>query len=153
MRGFPFVFLETISFSKLVNFSCSCKHVRVKEKLSWGLTMKIVYWSHLGCYFLATLPYYNSCRLSHLYLWLCIGFVSINDMITAMIHYRLFNVDRIIIRCIFLKLYVFQNLWPHLCLSFSLELFYKIFLKLLKTHNLCCPSGRMLEILLYLGHH
>ena len=108
--------------------------------------MKIIYWSHLGYYFLATLPYHNPCWLTHLYLWLWIGFVSINGMITAMFQYRWFNMDRIIIRCIFLKLYVFQNLWPHLCLLFSLESFYKSFSKLLKTHNLCCPSGRMLEI-------
>ena len=110
MWGFSFVFLETISCSKLVNFFCSCKHVRVKEKLSWGLTMKIAYWSYLGCYFLATLSYHNSCRLSHLYLWLWIGFMSINSIINAIIQYRWFNMDRIIVRCIFLKLYVFQNL-------------------------------------------
>ena len=121
------VFGNNWLFKACKNFSCSYKQVCVKEKLSWGLTMKIAYWSHLGCYFLATLTYYNSCRLSHLYLWLCIGFVSINDMITAMIQYRWFNVDRIIIRCIFLKLYVFQNLWPHLYLLFSLESFYKSF--------------------------
>ena len=114
-------------FKTYKNFSCSCKYVRIKEKLLWVLTMKIAYWSHLNCYFLATLPYHNPCRLSCLYLWLWIGFVSINDMITAMIQYRWFNVDRIIIRCILLKLYVFQNLWPHLCLLFSLESFYKSF--------------------------